>query len=103
MQENFADPRGCTTEGDVAHFKRDPLDALDLATTLRQVKVPVIVVECRLCKRSDELERKVLVRKHGAKMTFARLRRMAAMGCERLISDDGDQCQTRFPCLAAER
>nr|WP_286195149.1 hypothetical protein [Agrobacterium sp. Ap1] len=70
-----------------------------MTTTLRQVKMPVIAVECRLCKRSDELERKILVRKHGAGITFARLRRMAAMGCERLISDDGDQCHACFPCL----
>lgn len=61
--------------------------------------MPVITVECRLCERSDDLKRKVLVRKHGAGITFARLRRMAAMGCEKLISDDGDKCQTRFPCL----
>ncbi len=71
----------------------------DLATTLKQVKEPMIKVECRTCGRSDALERKVLVRKHGAGMTFARLRRMAAMGCDRLISADGDQCHTCFPCL----
>ncbi|WJH38697.1 hypothetical protein N7E02_04805 (plasmid) [Aliirhizobium terrae] len=73
--------------------------ALDLSATLRQVKAPLITVECRACGRTDTLERKMLVRKHGAGMTFARLRRMAAMGCDRLISQEGDQCQTRFPCL----
>ncbi|TNM60295.1 hypothetical protein FHP24_26215 [Aliirhizobium smilacinae] len=77
----------------------DEPKVLDLTATLRQVKVPIITIECRSCGRSDGLERKVLVRKHGAEMTFARLRRMAAMGCDRLVTVDGDQCHTRFPCL----
>ncbi len=61
----------------------------------------MISVECRACGRSDALERKILVRKHGASMTFARLRRMAAMGCDRPNSEEGDRCQTRSPCLGA--
>ncbi len=73
--------------------------AVDLTATLRQVKAPLITVECLACGRTDTLERKLLVRKHGAGMTFARLRRMAAMGCDRLISLEGDRCETRFPCL----
>ncbi len=80
-------------------MKPKEIAALDLSATLRQVKAPLITVECRACGRTDTLERKVLVRKHGAGMTFSKLRRMAAMGCDRLISHDGDRCETRFPCL----
>jgi hypothetical protein len=75
----------------------DKAAVIDLTMTLREVKVSSITIECRACGHSDVLERKTLVRKHGAGMSFARLRRMAAMGCDRLISDDGDQCHTRFP------
>ncbi|MCZ7454372.1 hypothetical protein O8B42_15180 [Agrobacterium rhizogenes] len=72
---------------------------LNLTATLQQVRDPLIEVECRLCGRKGTLDRAALVRKHGAAVTFARLRRMAAMGCERLVSEDGDRCGTRFPCL----
>nr|WP_236774927.1 hypothetical protein [Agrobacterium tumefaciens] len=72
---------------------------LDLTATLRQVRNPLISVECRTCGRQGTLDRAALVKKHGAAVTFARLRRMAAMGCERLVSEDGDRCGTRFPCL----
>ncbi|AXV16597.1 hypothetical protein CYG48_13405 [Neorhizobium sp. SOG26] len=70
---------------------------LDLTSTLREVRVPLIEVECRACDRSGSLDRAALIKKHGAAVTFARLRRMAAMGCTRLISEDGDRCGTRFP------
>jgi hypothetical protein len=73
---------------------------LDLNATLRQVRDSVIAVECSACGRSGQLDRATLLKKHGASVTFARLRRMAAMGCGRLVSLDGDRCQTRFPCLA---
>lgn len=72
---------------------------LDLTTTLRQVRDPVIAVECRTCGRQGTLDRAALVKKHGAAVTFGRLRRAAAMGSERLVSEDGDQCGTHFPCL----
>lgn len=72
---------------------------LDLTATLRQVRDPVIAVECRRCGRQGTLDRAALVKKHGASVTFARLRRMAAIGCERLVSDDGDRCGAQFPCL----
>jgi hypothetical protein len=71
----------------------------DLDATLRQVRDSVIAVECAACGRSGQLDRATLLKKHGASVTFAHLRRMAAMGCERLVSLDGDRCQTRFPCL----
>ena len=72
---------------------------LNLDAKLRQVRHAVIAVECSACGRSGQLDRATLIKKHGASVTFARLRRMAAMGCERLVSLDGDRCQTRFPCL----
>lgn len=75
------------------------LPALDLAATLRQVRNPVIEVECRTCGRHGTLDRAALVKKHGASITFSKLRRMAAMGCEKLVTEDGDQCGTRFHCL----
>jgi hypothetical protein len=73
--------------------------ALDLNATLRQVRDSVITVECSACGRSGHLARATLIKKHGAGVTVARLRRIAAMGCDRLVSLDGDRCETRFPCL----
>lgn len=73
--------------------------SLDLTATLRQVRDLIIKVECRTCGSYGTLDRAALVKKHGAAVTFSRLRRMAAMGCERLVSEDGDRCGTRFPCL----
>lgn len=98
MKEKIGGPVGLVSQRKAALKSLEP-KALDLNATLRQVRVPVITIECRACGRSDGVDRKVLVRKHGAEITFARLRRMAAMGCERLISADGDQCETRFHCL----
>jgi len=72
---------------------------LDLSATLRKVRDPIIHVECLRCGREGELIRADIVKKHGANVTFARLRRMAAMGCSRIVSADGDRCETRFPCL----
>lgn len=73
--------------------------ALDLSTTLRKVRDPVIHIECLRCGRDGALIRADIVEKHGANVTFARLRRMAAMGCDRIASGDDDRCETRFPCL----
>jgi hypothetical protein len=84
---------------DMSTTKGQPLD---LSVTLRQVRQAVIAVECSACGRSGKLDRAILVKKHGASVTFARLRRIAAMGCDRLMSTDGDRCQTRFPCLDPE-
>ena len=73
--------------------------SLDLTSTLRQVRAPVIDVECRLCNRKGSYIRAKLLKKHGAGITFARLRRMSALGCDRLVDSAGDQCGTTFPCL----
>lgn len=72
---------------------------LDLSSTLRQVRDPIIEVECRACGRAGSYVRTELVKKHGASVTFGRLRRMSALGCDRLVDAAGDQCGTRFPCL----
>ena len=72
---------------------------LDLSATLRQVRDPIIEVECRACGRTGSYVRTELIKKHGASVTFARLRRMSALGCDRLVDATGDRCGTRFPCL----
>jgi len=72
---------------------------LDLSASLRQVRDPIIEVECRACDRRGSYERAALVKQHGASMTFVRLRRMSALGCDRLVDAAGDRCGTRFPCL----
>jgi hypothetical protein len=73
--------------------------SLDLSATLRQVRDPIIEVECRTCASHGALDRAAVVKKHGASITFGRLRRIAAMGCDRMVGEDGDRCGTRFPCL----
>lgn len=78
------------------------LPTLDLAATLRQVRDPVIEVECRICGRKGTLDRAALVKKHGASITFSKLRRIASIGCDRLVGAEGDQCGTTFPCLEAK-
>lgn len=72
---------------------------LDLSSTLRQVRAPIIHIECQACGRSANFSSADVVKKHGASVTLARLRRIAAMGCERVMTPDGDRCETRFPCL----
>jgi len=72
---------------------------LDLSATLRQVRDPIIEVECRACERRGSYERAALVKQHGASVTFARLRRMSALGCDRLVDAMGDRCGKRFQCL----
>lgn len=68
--------------------------------TLRDYRAATITVECKPCARKGELDRKALVKQHGADLTFVRLRRSLALGCSRMNSEDGiDRCETRFPCL----
>jgi hypothetical protein len=68
--------------------------------TLRDFRGAIITVECKACNRRGELDRKALVKQHGAGLSFADLRRRVALGCERMNGEDGvDRCQTRFPCL----
>ncbi|NKM48769.1 hypothetical protein ELI49_30910 (plasmid) [Rhizobium ruizarguesonis] len=76
-----------------------PRKPLDLSSTLRHVRDPIIEVECRACGRAGSYLRAELIKKHGAGITFARLRRMSALGCDRLMDADGDRCGTWFPRL----
>lgn len=78
-------------------------EPLNLSSTLRRVQAPIIHVECRKCGRTDSFPRTEIVKKHGASITFARLRRVMAMGCSKLCGPSGDQCGTRFPCLDENR
>lgn len=66
---------------------------------LKDCRLPVIEIACAPCGRRDLLERKALVEQFGAGVSFSRLRRRLAMGCERLCHPNGDHCGTRFPCL----
>jgi hypothetical protein len=70
---------------------------------LKDIRVAVIEVECRACKLKGSYDRAALVKLHGVSLSFARLRRQAALGCERMTGPDGDRCQTRFPCLDEPR
>ncbi|WP_348272021.1 hypothetical protein [Rhizobium sp. NFR07] len=73
----------------------------DGGLTLKDVRVAIIEVECTVCDRRGSHDRAALVKVFGTGVSFARLRRRAAMGCERLNGPDGDRCGTRFPCLEA--
>jgi hypothetical protein len=66
---------------------------------LKDVRLPNIEIECTRCERVDSLERKAVIAKFGASVSFAKLRRRLAMGCDRLCHPDGDLCEMRFPCL----
>ncbi len=66
---------------------------------LRDIRDPVIKVECKLGDRGGAHDRAALVKMFGASVSFARLRRRAAMGCDRLNGPEGDRCGARFPCL----
>ncbi len=69
---------------------------------LKDIRLPMIEVVCIPCGRHDLLVRQVLVKRFGAGVSFTRLRRRLAMGCERLCLPDGDQCGTRFPCIDSQ-
>ncbi|WP_310295882.1 hypothetical protein [Rhizobium sp. BE258] len=61
---------------------------------LRQVRCKVLIVACRACGRSDEMNRKAVVQRHGAAIPIRNLRRRLALGCERMNAADGiDRCQ----------
>jgi hypothetical protein len=70
--------------------------------TLREFRGATIAVECVTCDRRDTLDRQTLVKRYGADLSFAALRRRLAMGCSKMQADDGiDRCETRFPDLVA--
>lgn len=62
---------------------------------IRKIRGQVIVAECAACGRRDELDRSTIVKRYGASLSLAQLRRRVAMGCERMNAHDGvDRCQT---------
>ena len=67
---------------------------------LKDHKVPVVELICRVCDRHCAHERKLLVKAFGASVTFAEIRRRIAMGCERMQTPQGDKCGAHFPCLS---
>jgi hypothetical protein len=89
----------CSTARSFLKTEKD--DGMGGLLTLRDYKSAIITVECKACNRHGELDRKALVKQHGAGLSFADLRRRVALGCEKMNGEDGvDRCQTRFPCLA---
>ncbi len=68
--------------------------------TLKDVRLPTIEIECIRCEHVDSFERKAAVAKFGASVSFSRLRRRLAMGCDRLCHPDGDLCEMGFRCLS---
>jgi hypothetical protein len=81
-------------------FENAKGDGMSGLPTLRDFRGEIITVECKACNRRGELDRKALVKQHGAGLSFADLRRRVALGCEKMNGEDGvDRCQTRFPCL----
>lgn len=79
--------------------RRRPAQDNSPGPKLRDFRIPVIEVECRACGLKGSYDRAALVKLHGAGLSFARLRRQAALGCEKMTDPDGDMCQTRFPFL----
>jgi len=70
--------------------------------TLRSIKDAVIKVECRRCQRHGELDRKKLVRLHGASLSLEEMRRRVAIGCDRMMDETvAQRCELAFPGLSA--
>jgi len=61
---------------------------------LRHVRGKVLLVACRACDRSDDLDRQAVVKRHGASIPMRTLRRWMGLGCDRMNAADGiDRCQ----------
>ncbi len=75
----------------------------DSVPILRDVRSPVIELDCRICQRHGAHDRKQLVKAFGAGVSFAEIRRRMAVGCQRMNTVDGDKCGAYFPCLLEER
>ncbi|MGO7365629.1 hypothetical protein [Rhizobium leguminosarum] len=73
----------------------------DAIPRLKDHKVPVVEILCRLCDRHCAHERRLLVKAFGASVSFAEIRRRMAMGCERMQTPGGDKCGAHFPCLGS--
>ncbi|MBO9198237.1 hypothetical protein J5277_29330 [Rhizobium sp. 16-449-1b] len=60
---------------------------------LRHARGQVLLVACRACDRSDDLDRKAVVKRHGASIPMRKLRRWLGLGCDRMNTADGiDRC-----------
>lgn len=66
--------------------------AHDDGLSIRQIKALTIEVDCRRCERHGIVERKAIVKLHGAAITLGQLRRRLAIGCDRI----GGDCPSRF-------
>ncbi|QFY62395.1 hypothetical protein FZ934_08295 [Rhizobium grahamii] len=65
--------------------------------TVRQHRAPIIALECDICDRRTDLDRKVVVRQFGASLPLRQLRRRLTVGCSRMnCADSIDRCQARF-------
>ncbi|MGR8925329.1 hypothetical protein ACU8MB_16460 [Rhizobium leguminosarum] len=72
----------------------------DAIPRLKDHKVPVVELLCRVCNRHCAHERRLLVKAFGASVSFAEIRRRMAMGCERMQTPNGDKCGAHFPCVS---
>jgi len=70
---------------------------------LRDVRSPMIELDCRICRRQRAHDRKQLVKTYGASVSFAEIRRRMTVGCKRMHTDEGDKCGTYFPYLLKEQ
>jgi hypothetical protein len=49
---------------------------------------------CRTCRRSDEMDRKAVMKRHGASIPMRTLRRRIGLGCDHMNAADGvDRCK----------
>jgi hypothetical protein len=70
---------------------------------LRQLRCRVLTVTCRTCRRSDEMDRQAVVKRHGATIPMRTLRRRMGLGCERMNAADGvDRCQLTISAKTKE-
>jgi hypothetical protein len=70
---------------------------------LRQLRCRVLTVTCRTCRRSDEMDRQAVVKRHGATIPMRTLRRRMGLGCERMNAADGvDTCQLTISAKTKE-
>jgi len=63
--------------------------------SLREYEGKTIDMICKRCDRAGSYERKLLAKKFGLSIEFAELRRILAVGCDRLGTD---KCEASFPC-----
>jgi hypothetical protein len=66
-----------------------PIRKNSCEATLRDVRTSIITLVCELCDMHCDLDRKVLVKRYGASLSFSNLRRRMVVGCERMNNDQG--------------